>query len=177
MRRYFGTQPQMALPYSQQMMPLQPQTVVSMPAPLPPPQPQPLALPAPHPILLHDGNGTLLARVQILPSSRNISQYIPGTRRLKTCLEKTIVKSYKIWRMDYVNTTLLEQKEELLGLYRHYKCQTNQFCSALLLIICLIPVGLILMAILLYPFYFSFHKMIAEINSIPPHSPFQDPVA
>ena len=46
MRRYFGTQPQMALPYSQQMMPLQPQTVVSMPAPLPAP-PQPLALPAP----------------------------------------------------------------------------------------------------------------------------------
>ena len=49
MRRYFGTQPQMALPYSQQMVPLQPQTVVSMPAPLPP-QPQRLALPAPQPV-------------------------------------------------------------------------------------------------------------------------------
>ena len=54
MRRYFGTQPQMALPYGQQMqmMPLnppQPQTVVSMPAALPalPAPPQMLALPAP----------------------------------------------------------------------------------------------------------------------------------
>ena len=53
MRCYFGTQPQMALPYSQQMVPLnpqpQPQTVVSMPAPLPalPAPPQQLALPAP----------------------------------------------------------------------------------------------------------------------------------
>ena len=47
MQRYFGKQPQKALPYSQQMVPLQqPQAVVSMPAPLPAPQ-QPLALPAP----------------------------------------------------------------------------------------------------------------------------------
>ena len=79
--------------------------------------------------------------------------------------------------MDHVKTTLLEKKEELLGLCRDYKCQIKQFFINLLILICLIPVGLILMAILLYPFYYSFFKMIEEINSIPPYSPFQNPVA
>ena len=43
------------------------------------------------------GHGTLQARVQILPSSRNVSQYTPGTRSDKTFLgQKTIVKSSHI---------------------------------------------------------------------------------
>ena len=49
MRRYFGTQPQMTLPYNHQMQPLQPQPQPSIPMPViaPMPTPQALALPAP----------------------------------------------------------------------------------------------------------------------------------
>ena len=79
--------------------------------------------------------------------------------------------------MDHVKATLVEQKEELLRLYSEYKCQIKQFFFNLLVLICLLPVGLILMAILLYPFYLAFFKAIEEINSIPPYSPFQHPVA
>ena len=75
MRRYFGAQPQMALPYQQgmQMVPLnppQPQTVVSMPAALPalPAPPQMLALPAP----AHQCAGAVSYTHLTLPTNREV---------------------------------------------------------------------------------------------------------
>ena len=77
--------------------------------------------------------------------------------------------------MESIKKTVKDQKEEILGLYETLKFHSYEFCIALLFIACLIVVGLILMALFLYPVYYSFHKIVEEINSIPPYSPFQDP--
>ena len=74
--------------------------------------------------------------------------------------------------MDSIKKAVQDQKEELLGLYETIKFRSYELCIALIFIACLIVVGLIFTAILLYPFYFSFHKLVEEINSIPPYSPF-----
>ena len=77
--------------------------------------------------------------------------------------------------MESIKKTVKDQQEELLGLYETLKVHSYEFCIALIFIACLIVVGLILMALFLYPVYYSFHKIIEGINAIPPYSPFQDP--
>ena len=75
--------------------------------------------------------------------------------------------------MDQIEKTMKAKKEELLELYKTIKYRSYELCIALIFIVCLIVVGLILTAIFMSPLYFSFYKIVDEINSIPPYSPFK----
>ena len=76
--------------------------------------------------------------------------------------------------MDLIKNTIKAMKEELLEIYDIVRFHPSELCITIIFALCILLLQMILMAILCYPFYYSFYKIVEEINSIPPFSPFQE---
>ena len=84
-----------------------------------------------------------------------------------------IMKPFKAVK-DYISDTVKAVKLNLLDFYDIIKNGPYELCITIIFLLCIILLHALLLVIIGYPFYYSFHKIVEELNNRQTFSPFQD---